>query len=305
MKFFNKIFNSYSFLVVGKTAESSDQQEGFKRYVGVGSSYVLAVNPDKKTFDELMGFESSAEPEYVTDGENGKEARATFIVRTDPDQCNGIEITNRLTFTLRNAPAYNADQTKVQVIDKYGNHTWMDTEDARSGKTPLSSEGKELKIDKSYRMACVGECDLIDFLKAYLCVQDVFKYTNGSWVKKDNAEDYLFSLEHIKDYFSGNFSELKDAIALQPNNKVKLLYGVRTTEEGKQRQVICSRGDMIMRSSAGTLAYGKVADNLAKAKERGSYANTDYRVCELQEWSVEATNLENESASAGSEMPWD
>lgn len=307
-----EINNSYVFLAIGKTQESTETQE-FKKYVGVGSSYVVAVNPTKKELEEIYGHEMANDPEYVVDTDNGKEARITFIVKTDPSICNGIEITNRVMFTLRNAPAYNKDQSKVQVIDKYGNTTWANTEDAKAGKKLFSTTGKELKIDSSYRMACVGEADLIGFLKAYLNVGDAFNYVNDSWVKKDNADDFLFGLEHIKDYFSGNFSEIKDAIALQPNNKVKLLYGVRTKDDGKQYQTVATRNGMVLLNSAGSKALDKLEKDLANAKNAGSYASTDFRVQPLAEYSVEPTDLstapttstdgQGSEASMG-DMPW-
>ena len=305
-----EIKNSYSFLAIGKTQESTEAQE-FKRYVGVGSSFVVAVNPTKKELEDIYGREMANDPEYVVDTDNGKEARITFIVKTDPDTCNGVEMINRVMFTLRNTPAYSRDQSKVQVIDKYGNITWANTEDAKAGKKLLSASGAELKIDSSYRMACVGEADLIGFLKPYLCVGDVFNYVNGSWVKKGNADDYLFGLEHIKDYFNGDFSEIKEAIALQPNNKVKLLYGVRTTEDGKLYQAVCTRNGMILANSAGSKALERLEKELSRAKDNGSYANTDFRVQELAEHIVEATNFDNtpsaESSSEDStgDMPWD
>ena len=300
--------NSYSFLAIGKTQESTETVE-FKKYVGVGSSFVVAVNPTKKTLEEIYGHEIANVPDYVVDTDNGKEARLTFIVKTDPSVCNGIELISRMMFTLRNAPAYNQDKTKVQVIDKYGNSTWANTEDAKAGKKLFSKDGKELKIDSSYRMACVGEVELIGFLKAYLCIGDAFNYVNGSWVIKPNAEDYVFGLEHIKDYFSADFSEIRDAIALQPNNKVKLLYGVRTTDEGKQYQTIATRLNMILPNSAGSRAIERLANELSRAKSAGSYANTDFRVQELAEYTVEATDLSSSSATTDSEtssdMPWD
>lgn len=307
-----EINNSYVFLAIGKTQESTETQE-FKKYVGVGSSYVIAVNPTKKELKEIYGHEMANDPEYVVDTDNGKEARITFIVKTDPNICNGIEITNRVMFTLRNAPAYNKDQSRVQVIDKYGNTTWANTEDAKAGKKLFSTTGKELKIDSSYRMACVGEADLIGFLKAYLNVGDAFNYVNDSWVKKDNADDFLFGLEHIKDYFSGNFSEIKDAIALQPNNKVKLLYGVRTKDDGKQYQTVATRNGMVLLNSAGSKALDKLEKDLANAKNAGSYASTDFRVQPLAEYSVEPTDLSSAPTTStdgqGSEasmgdMPW-
>lgn len=299
---------SFSFLTIGKTQESTEASEGFKRYVGLASSYVLGVNPNKADLDKMMGFESQNEPEYTKDTDNGKEAHIHFIVKTDPETNNGIEIVNRAMFTLRNAPAYNRDQTKVQVIDGFGNYTWASVEDAKAGKVLTSADGKPLKIDTKYRMACVGECDLVAFLKAYLCVADAFNYINGSWVKKDNPDEYTFSLEHVKDYFNGDFSELKEAIALQPNNKVKLLYGVRTTEDNRQYQAVCTKGELILRNSSGSNAVAKLEKDLVNAKQNGAYASTDFRVQELTEWSVEPTNLETPEASdsgSSSQMPWD
>lgn len=303
------INNSYSFLAIGKTQESTETQK-FKKYVGVGSSFVVAVNPTKKELDAIMGYESANEPEYLVDTDRGKEARITFVVKTDPNVCNGIEMANRIMFTLRNAPAYNQDETKVQVIDKYGNVTWTDVETAKAGSKILTKNGNPAKIADSYRMACVGEADLIGFLKAYLCVGDAFNYINGSWVLKDNAEDYLFGLEHIKDYFTGDFSEIKEAIALQPNNKVKLLYGVRTTDEGRQFQTVATRNGMVLHNSAGSNALARLEKELANAKEAGSYSSTEFKVQELAEYNVKATDLSSEpvgkeTSSTGGNMPWD
>lgn len=306
-----KTINAVSFLAIGKTQESKETQE-FKRYVGLASSYVLAVNPTKKELDELRGFESQNEPEYIKEGENGKEAHINFLVKTDPEANNGIEITSLLMFTLRATPAYNKDETKVQVIDQYGNVTWANTEDAKAGKKLLAASGAELKIDAKYRMACVGEADLVGFLKKYLCIADAFNYVNGSWILKDNASECVFALEHIKDYFKGDFKELKEALALQPNNKVKLLYGVRTTDDGKQFQTVASRDDLILHNNAGSNAITKLATRLAEMKSNGSFANTDFRVQELAEYDVQPTNLEQPASGAkGSEdsgsgdMPWD
>ena len=303
------INNSYSFLAIGKTQESKETQE-FKKYVGVGSSFVVAVNPTKKELEGIYGHEIANDPEYVVDTDNGKEARIVFIVKTDPETCNGVEMINRAMFTLRNAPAYNQDQTKVQVIDKFGNVTWANAEDAKAGKPILTKNGNPAKIAPDYRIACVGEADLIGFLKPYLCVGDAFNYVNGTWILKEDTKDFVFGLEHIKDYFKGDFSEIKEAIALQPNNKVKLLYGVRTTDEGKQYQAIATRNGMILSNSAGSKALARLEKDLANAKDNGSYASTEFTVQELTEYNVQATNLnaapvETGTASGSGDMPWD
>lgn len=304
-----EIKNSYTFLSIGKTQESTETQE-FKKYIGVGSSYVVAVNPTKKEFEAIIGHETKNEPEYIVDTEQGKEARVTFVVKTDPAVSNGIEIINRAMFTLRNTPAYSRDNSKVQVIDNYGNSVWANAEEAKAGKKILDKNGNPRKIDDNYRIACVGEADLVDFLKHYLGVGDAFNYVNDTWVKKDDTSDYVFGLEHIKDYFKGDFTEIKEAIKLQPNNKIKLLYGVRTTDEGKQYQAIATREGLMLYNSAGSSALLRAEKNLANIKDNGGYANTEYKVQELAEFNVVATDLNNTPAttgteSGGGEMPWD
>lgn len=300
---------NYLFLSVGKTGESKEAAE-FKRYIGYGSTHVVAVNPKKAELDNLMGYDSQSDPEYIGSDDNGKWARVTFIVKTDPEANNGIEITSRLSFTLYNTPAYSKDNTKVQVIDDYGNSTWATVEDAKAGNKLMSSNGKELKIANKYRMTCRGEADLVAFLKTYLCVDDAFNYVNGTWTLKDNADDYKFALEHISDYFKGDFSEVKDAIALQPNNKIKLLYGVHTTDEGKQYQTIATKDRLILRNSAGSKAFEKAEKELVNIKQGGGYATTEFKVQELAEYDVQATDLNNtpaDTTNTGSEdedLPW-
>lgn len=300
---------NYCFLTIGKTSQSTESQQ-VKRYIGLGSSYIKAVNPDKKTLDSIMGFESQKEPEYVKEDEKGKMAFITFITATDPEQCNGIDFKSRLTFILRNSPAYNRDKTKVQVIDIYGNSTWANVEDAKEGKKLLSASGKELRIASKYRMACEGEADLVAFLKDYLVIDSSFNYVNGSWVLKDNADDYLFGLDHIKDYFNGNFSELKDAVKLQPNNKVKLLYGVRNTDKG-QYQTIATREGLFLRNSAGDRAVAKLENALNDAKNNGAFPSTEFKVQPLQEFEIKATDLSqtnndplNSGVEASDDNPW-
>jgi len=301
-----------SFLTIGKTQESTETASRFKKYVGVGSTFIKGVQPTKKELDEFFGYESQGEPEYVVDTENGKEVRINFLLQTDPEQCNGIEMKSRAMIVLRNVPDYNRNQTKVRIIDQYGNYVWANVKDAKAGKVLLNGNDNPARIDTKYHMACVGECDLVDFLKTYLCVDNVFNYVNGTWVKKDNPQQYAFALEHIKDYFSGNFSELKEAISLQPNNKVKLLYGVRTTDNNKQYQMVCTNGQMVLRNSAGINALSKLEKDLANAKQSGVFQNIIYKVQELQEYTVEPTNLENpsdlpfaESSTNPVEIPWD
>lgn len=298
--------DQFCFLTIGKTHESTETQES-KRYIGIGSSYVLAVNPTKKELEDIYGHEQANEPTYIQENAEVPTIRIDFIVKTDPEQCNGIETTNKLSFFLSNEGSYNRDKTKMQVIDDYGNSTWAPVEDVKMNKIIIQSNGREAKIAHKYRPAFRGEADLVDFLKSYFNIEDVFNYVDGSWVMKtENLEDYAFSLEHIKDYFKGDVSELKEAISLMPKNKVKLLYGIRTTDKG-QFQTICTRNGMILRNNVTSRGLERLEKSLTNARLAGAFANTEFKVCPLQEYNIEATNLENTTVEedSTSEMPWD
>lgn len=293
---------SFSFLTVGKTSESTEAGAGYSKYVGLASCKVLAVNPDAKKLEEIYDREMPV-PDYYGEKDGVKWARVDMILKTDPDANNGIETIARATFFLRNEPAINREGTRQQVIDVYGNTTYGDIEDVKQKKPLLTSNGNPAKIGPVYRPTCNGEADLVAFLKAFLVVPEAFIYPNGKWELGPKADEGKFSLDNIKDYFTGNIKEVKDAIALQPNNKVKLLFGIRTTEDNKQYQDVCTRGDLILPNYSNAL--DRLEKRLTDAKAAGSFPNTEYKVCVLQEYKVEASDLDGMAADNSSALPWE
>ena len=116
---------SISFMAISKGSVSTEGLE-IKRFIGVGSVFVLAVNPDKKKLEELYMTQLEKEPEYVGEVEVGedkhkvKNVRIDFIVKTDPEKCNGIDTTTKVSLFVRQEYMYSKDGSKIQVIDKYG-----------------------------------------------------------------------------------------------------------------------------------------------------------------------------------------
>ena len=294
--------SSFSFLTVGKTSESTEAGAGYSKYVGLASCKVLAVNPDAKKLEQIYDREMPV-PDYSGEKDGVKWARVDVILNTDPDANNGIDTIAKATFFLRNEPAINREGTRQQVIDVYGNTTYGDIDDVKEKKPLLTSNGNPAKIGPVYRPAYNGEADLVAFLKAFLVVPDAFTFPNGKWELGPKADEGKFGLDNIKDYFNGNVKEVKDAIALQPNNKVKMLFGVRTNpDDNKQYQDVCTRGDLILPNYSNAL--DRLEKRLADAKANGSFPNTEYKVCVLQEYKVEASDLDS-AAEGGSKMPWD
>lgn len=311
-----KTSNHYSFLIVGKTEESSEASEGFKKYIGVGASKVLAINPTKAELEKIYGREIQNDPEYTVERDDVKGTVVDIIVQTDPELCGGVDIINHLRFNLFPTKAFNKDQSKVRVVDNYGNAQWMNVDDANAHKACLTANGDPQKIDKDYRISFVGEVDILDFLRKFLFNKDSFSMPNNVWTKKDDADDVIIGFEDPKKLLNGSVAEIKELIALQPNNKIKLLYGVKRVEDAQTgkvsyRQTVCANYDMMLRNNATASAFTQLEKNLNSAKAAGMYGNIEYAVQELKEWDVQPTNLTKSStaaptaAPAPKKAPWD
>ena len=293
----------YAFMAFSKGTESKEGN-AVKRYIGVAPVFVLAVNPSKSELEKLYNTQLENDPEYLSEVEVGEDkhkvqnVRLDFIVKTDAEKCGGIEFTTKASFFIRNEYRYNKDQTKVQVIDKYGRTAWVTIEQAKAHEIPVYKNGPA-NIDKGYRPAYHGEEELTKFIKAYLGISNVMKYVNNTWVMVDNPEDCEARLEDIAEYFKGNFKELRDVIALQPNNKVKILFGVKTTDDNKQYQAIYNQ--MFLKNV--TTDYSKLDENLQERKAAGAYPTTEFTVCDLKEYNVESTDLSNSGASGDMPFP--
>ena len=295
-------------MAIAKGKESTEAT-GYKRYIGVGAAFIKAVNPNKKEMEALYGREQENEPEYVgtveRDGKDIPNVRISFITNPDPEKYGeGILIPH--TYFLRREYRYNSDKTKVQVIDKYGRTAWVTIEQAKNHEIPMYSNGPA-NLDKDYRPAFVGEEELTQFLINYLNIPNVMKYdrANNKWYLVDNPQDSECRLDEIEKYFKGDFTELRSAIALQPTNKVKILYGVRTSDDNKQYQTTYTR--MTLKNSV--TDYSKLDADVMEMKSRStsaSVAQTEYRVDDFQEYKVEATLITESTATTESpDLPFD
>ena len=298
---------NFSFMAFGKAQVSKEATE-IKRYTGVGSVFVVGVNPNKAELEKLYDRELDKDPEYITEKDGVTSARIDFIIKTDPTaKCsNGIELLTKFSMFIRNEYRFNKDKTKVQVIDKYGRTAWVTKEQAKNHEIPVYKNGPA-NIDKDYRPAYVGEEDITNFLKLFLGISNVEKWVKNEATGRrevvglvDNPQDCECRLENIEDYFKGKFNEIKGAINLMPNNKVKVLFGVRTTDEGKQYQDVYTRKFL----SNTVSVYDKLAEDVQNNKDNGAYPNTEFVVADLQEYTVQATNFNNTNNNNG-DMPFD
>lgn len=273
---------------------ASTEASEIKRYIGIAPCRVLCVNPNKNQIKALLGYEPKEEPVYTgvqeVDGKPVNYARITFVIRTDAEKC-GIETTQMMSFFIRNQYRKGSQSGKYQVIDEFGRTAWA-TEDVikAKGKIYYKDGAMEANISQNYRPIFVGEEELTNFLKAYLNIPNVMDYVNGSWVMKtgDALKDSLCRLDDINNYFKGNFNEIKSAIDLQPTNKVKVLFGIRTDGD-KEYQDVYTR--TVLRNNSTNIAA--LQKEIEESRNAGGLSNRIYEFCDLKEYKVEATDFSN------------
>lgn len=309
------IVNKKNFLMmaVAKGSKSTEATE-IKKFIGIAPCCVLAVNPTKAEIKNLMGFEPKEEPVYTgvqeIDGKPINYARITFVIKTDAEKC-GIDTTQMMTFFIRNQYRKSSQSGKYQVEDEFGRTAWA-TEDVikAKGKIYYKDGAMEANITTNYRPAFVGEEELTNFIKAYLNIPNPANYVNGTWIMKtgDELSECECRLDEIDNYFKGNFKEIKDAIALQPTNKVKVLFGIRTADDGREYQDVYNR-TVLKNSSTNITALQKEIED---SKNSGGLQNRIYEFCDLKEYKVEATDFNNvpvaddpfTNSSSSEATPW-
>ena len=299
--------------MISKGFESKEAQE-FRRYIGVTPVFVKAVNPSKTEHEALFNTTLDEAPNYLgkvsdSDGNEFVNARISVVLQPDTEKIGFEMPLVTMAMFLQNRPRVGAASGKIQVIDKYGRTAWATPEDVQNKNIPVYSNGPA-DIDKDYRPAYVGEEELMEFVKAYLCIPSVTMWDNNlkkmvpnTKVKPEECECRFDNLDKV---FKGDFSEIKDALGFQPTNKVKVLLGVRTdAESGKMYQSVYTK-KFLRNSSTNFNALDKeIQEMVNNAAANGRVLTTEYQVVPVHEYSVEATTMTPSTESAPTEeMPF-
>lgn len=295
-------------MAFGAAKETVDSTP-IKRYIGVAPVFVSAVNPTKAELERIYDITLDSEPNYLGESEievggvrkSVDQVRLDIVVKTDSDAC-GVDMKTKISFFLKNAVRYNRDGSKVQMINQYGETTWLTKEDAKNKIIPNNLSWFD---GSNMRPAYIGEEELIGFIKTYLNIpnKSYKNKTTGEIVEIPNKADAEARLDSIDKYFKGDFSELKSILSIMPNNKIKVLFGVKSTDDGKQYQAVYTQKFL----KPNVTLYTAIESDLEKRKALGSYPNVEFKMCDIQEYIVEATRFEevkDDLPSGVDDNPW-
>ena len=299
-------------MAIAKGRESIEAQE-FKRFIGVTPMFIEAINPNKEKHEELFNTTLDEAPNYLgkredSDGKEVQTARISIVFKPDTEKVGFDMPFVTMALFLENRPRYNADKTKVQVIDKYGNTGWPTIEEAERHATILKNKRGEdynSNLDKDYRPCYVGEEDLMNFVKVYLNIPNRLSYNRDTQTwdinTKVKAEECECRFDNLAKVFKGDFSEIKEALGFQPTNKIKVLLGVRTdSENGKLYQAVYTKKFLSNAATNYSSLDKEIQEMVSNAAANGRIVSTEYEVTPVHEYTVGATQF---APTSGEDLP--
>lgn len=304
-------------MAISRGNVSKEAQE-FKRYIGVCPVFVKAVNPNKAEHEKLFNTTLKEAPVYVQDKEDNegnsyKNVRISIVMQPDVEKIGFDMPLVTMPLFVTNQKQFGAKSGKYQVVDKYGRFAWATEAEISAKEIPTYSNGKKADISNDYRIAFVGEEDLTAFIKAFLCIPSITKWDNdeecmvpNNDVKPEECECRL-EVESLEKLFKGDFSEIKDILGFQPNNKVKVCLGVRTdAKSGKLFQSVYTKKFMSNASTNHNSLDKMLQADASYAAGNNKVLNTEYSAETVHEYSVTPTNFSAapEAAPSG-DMPFD
>lgn len=279
-----KINKLFLILNAGEKAEAAEPKE-VKRYIGIAPVNVIAVNPTKAELEELYGYTVNSEPEYAIEIDGRKAQRLEFHVRTT-DKFD-FTATGRIKFLITDKVVESRDGSKHQVIDDYGESTWVTTEQLNAGQRP-----DNCRVVGPYHKARQGEADLLHFIKEWLNFA-----LSTSW-DKDNRKWVPASQENLKkceiklnwdELLKGNIAELKEAVKVYADYAVKVCFGIKTTEDNRHYQEVFNK-EFLRNSST---YYNAFTRRINECKQAGMFATTEFSSDLIREWKLEHTVFQN------------
>ena len=305
-------------MAISKGNASKEAQE-FKRFIGVCPVFVKAVNPNKAEHEKLFNTTLEEAPVYVqdkedNDGNSYKNVRISVVLQPDVEKIGFDMPLVTMPLFITNQKQHGANSGKYQVVDKYGRFAWATEAEISAKEIPTYSNGKKADISNDYRIAYVGEEDLTNFIRVFLCIPSITKWDNNEKcmvpntdVKPEECECRL-DIETFEKFFKGDFSEIKDILGFQPTNKVKVCLGVRTDANGRLFQSVYTK-KFISNAATNYSSLDKALQaDIAYATTHNKALSTEYSANAVHEYSVTPTTFtasESSEVTPSSDMPFD
>lgn len=269
---------------VNASKNPSEINFDIRKYIGVASVNVLAVNPNNEKLRKYGWSipEDAEEPIYVSTrtDESGKSIQTTrvrFLV-----QIHDLEEKPVISLDFFCTPEYsvNKEGSKCKIIDEFGRTAWATKAEIEAKAIPMYSNGSPANISSPYRLCHKGEEELVSFLFKYLNITpfQIFDRVANNWKQSKNPG--RLTIDNWKALCNGDVKEIAGYLALQPDNKVKVVLGLRTTDENRAYQTFLNTG---------YIGNGSVADMTGKYVTATKLIENFYKYHDSSLYKFEAT----------------
>ena len=273
----------------------TDSQEfvDYKKYIGVGSVNILCVNPNNAKL-AMYGWnvpDGADEPKYiVTKERDGRPFTSTKIRLLAQIQDLEDKPIVPLDFWIGPDVKQNGDGSKAKIIDNYGRTAWGTRDEIKAHKIPQYKNG-EANISSDYRLCHRGEEELITFIFKYLNITPLQVFSKNSNGYVDTKNPGKFAFDNWQKLCEGNVSELEGYLKLQPQNQVKVIFGVHTTEENKTYQSFINDRFIsnLAKPDRNTGEYTTAKNIISKYLEGRTNVSDTFSAEPVKEWAQTAT----------------
>lgn len=203
---------------IGGTRRETKEQTDFVKKVGLFEAAVIAVNPTVEQFKTLLGRElpeDSKASDYLSESRDGNTAlRLSFWLK----EVKTEELFN-VSFFLEDKERISKDGSKNQYINQTGVCSWAADDDGLATWFKGTADNP-----KDYRIAYVGEEQLYEFMRTWLCHLDYSK------------SDTILSLDWKK-LMRSNVSEISSQIDGEWCGNVVAMATIATRErDGEMKE---------------------------------------------------------------------
>lgn len=275
---------------------SSEEYVDIKKYVGVGSISIVAINPNNAKLREFGWTipEGTQEPVYACNKAENKPGRVRFLVQLqDPDDKPVLALDFWIRPDARITGKEGDAVRKCQVIDSFGRTAFATKEELKAHKIPQYKNGPA-QIAANYKPCHSGEADLVQFLMKFLNVTPLQRFDRAKNMWIDNKAPGELTIDHWDKLCNGDVSELAEYVSLRPDNRVKVIFGVKTTDENRNYQTFMS--SMFLGNGAFVSKTSGVYDNAQKEIDRfldsvnpDSPVSYTYSAAPVRVWEITAS----------------
>lgn len=235
------------------------------RYIGVASVNIVAINPNNATLRKF-GWnvaDGAEEPEYVTqemkDGKTVTRTKIRFLVQIQDFEDKPVI---PIDFWIYPDIHYNTDMTKCEIIDRYGQTAWATKDEIKAGAVPQYANGPAT-ICTPYKPCHRGEATLVAFLMKYLNMPAYSYFNKDKNARVINQNPGALTIDNWKQLAAGTVKEIAEYVAYMPDNCLKMVLGLRITEDNKAYQ---------------TYLRDAYLSNASRANLNGEYSTAKYYI---------------------------